>query len=203
MRSSDTERKKPRKKLIGTRTRNNWKKIIGDILETTKITFKDEEFHDIILGPCINNHKREFTVALKIKRLQMITGQIWQKIIGSVKYIDDLDTGHPTKLDILSHKRRFAMELKNRYNTTNSGSLKTVLDNLARYKRQHPKYEVIYAVINDRKPEVQDIYKTHDGIEYRYLSGTKLLKFIFGRGYKKIVNIYRKLFNAKYDLDSK
>ena len=55
-------------------------------------------------------------VALKVKQRQMKIGDIWQIAIGNYKDCQDLKVGHITGLDILSEKRKFIAELKNRTN---------------------------------------------------------------------------------------
>lgn len=63
-------------------------------------------------------------MALKEKQRQMKVGEIWQEVLGSYKECVNLKIGHETGLDILSHTKKFAIELKNRTNTDNASSKK-------------------------------------------------------------------------------
>ena len=107
-------------------------------------------------------------LALKEKQRQMKIGEIWQNAIGNYKDCQDLKVGHVTGLDILSDKRKFIAELKNRTNTDNASSKKTNFDKLAQFKIEHPEYTCIYANINDDTEEksLQSIIKKfhHNGI---------------------------------------
>lgn len=102
-------------------------------------------------------------------------------------------------LDLLSLERKFAVELKNRYNTDNSSAKRANLDKLVAFKKKHPDYEVIYAIINDRKEEGRDYYFEHNDVQIRGLSGCKLLMFIFGKDWNQILNYIHEELN-KYTL---
>ena len=88
--------------------------------------------------------------ALSIKQKQMKYGHIWQSVIGAYDSFMDLKEGHVTGLDVMSVQRKMIIEVKNRYNTDNSSSRKSCFDRLAKYKKDHPDFMCIYAVINDR-----------------------------------------------------
>jgi hypothetical protein len=68
--------------------------------------------------------------------------------LGSYDGFINLKVGHETGLDILSHTKKIAIELKNRTNTDNSSSKKSNLDKLAKFKKNNPTYICIYANIN-------------------------------------------------------
>jgi len=123
-------------------------------------------------------------VALKEKQRQMKIGDIWQTAIGDYKDCINLGTGHATGLDILSDRRKFIVELKNRTNTDNASSKKTNFDKLACYKIQHPEYTCIYANINDDTEEKssQTTVKKfqHNGVELEHHVGDQFLTYIFG-----------------------
>jgi len=72
---------------------------------------------------------------LKEKQRQMKIGEIWQEVLGNYNGCINLKIGHETGLDIISHTRKFAIELKNRTNTDNSSSKKSNLDKLAIFKK--------------------------------------------------------------------
>lgn len=78
----------------------------------------------------------------------MKIGEIWQEVLGNYKDFINLKIGHESGLDIISHKNKFIIELKNRTNTDNYSSKKANLDKLARFKKNNPEYKCIYGNIN-------------------------------------------------------
>lgn len=70
-----------------------------------------------------------------------------KKIIGLINDINDLGQGDETGLDLYSKKRKFIIELKNRFNTDNSSSRKANFNKLAKYKEKHKNFDCIYGVI--------------------------------------------------------
>ena len=134
-------------------------------------------------------------LALKEKQRQMKIGEIWQNAIGNYKDCQDLKVGHVTGLDILSDKRKFIAELKNRTNTDNASSKKTNFDKLAQFKIEHPEYTCIYANINDDTEEksLQSIIKKfhHNGIELEHHVGDQFLKYIFGDDTSAVVEFLK------------
>jgi hypothetical protein len=140
-------------------------------------------------------------VALKEKQRQMKIGEIWQSAIGNYKDCQDLKVGHITGLDILSEKRKFIAELKNRTNTDNASSKKTNFDKLAKFKKEHPEYTCIYANINGETLEKfsQTTVKKfqHNGVELEHHIGDQFLKYIFGDDTDTVVEFIKTTI-AKY-----
>jgi len=134
-------------------------------------------------------------VALKEKQRQMKIGEIWQVAVGNYKDCQDLKVGHVTGLDILSDKRKFIAELKNRTNTDNASSKKTNFDKLAKFKKEHPEYTCIYANINDDTEEKssQTTVKKfqHNGVELEHHIGDQFLKYIFGDDINAVVEFLK------------
>ena len=134
-------------------------------------------------------------VALKEKQRQMKIGEIWQNAIGNYKDCQDLKVGHVTGLDILSEKRKFITELKNRTNTDNASSKKTNFDKLAKFKTEHPDYTCIYANINDDTEEKssQTTVKKfqHNGVELEHHVGDQFLTYIFGDDTNAVVEFIK------------
>jgi hypothetical protein len=77
-------------------------------------------------------------LALKEKQRQMKIGEIWQEVLGSYNGFINLKKGHESGLDILSHTKKIAIELKNRTNTDNASSRKSNLDKLSDFKHKYP-----------------------------------------------------------------
>ena len=121
---------------------------------------------------------------LKEKQRQMKVGEIWQEVLGNYEDCVNLKIGHESGLDILSHTRKFAIELKNRTNTDNYSSKKANLDKLQRFKLANPDYVCIYANINadtEQKTLKGSVSKLlHNGVEIEHQIGYLFLKFILG-----------------------
>jgi hypothetical protein len=134
-------------------------------------------------------------VALKVKQRQMKIGDIWQIAIGNYKDCIYLKKGHVTGLDVLSHSRRLAIEVKNRTNTTNSDSKASVFNKLAKFKAENPDYTCIYANINDNTEEKssQATVKKfqHNGVELEHHIGDQFLKYIFGDDTNAVVEFLK------------
>jgi len=132
---------------------------------------------------------------LKEKQRQMKIGEIWQEVLGNYNGCINLKIGHETGLDIISHTRKFAIELKNRTNTDNSSSKKSNLDKLAIFKKNNPDYKCIYANINatTEKTTLQGSMKTimHDNVEIDIYTGYKFLNFILGDDRNAIIEFVK------------
>jgi|UniRef100_A0A6C0I9T3 hypothetical protein len=134
-------------------------------------------------------------IALKERQRQMKIGEIWQEVLGNYKGCINLKTGHETGLDILSHNRKFAIELKNRTNTDNASSKKSNLDKLAKFKLANPEYVCIYANINadtEKKTLKGSITKLlHNNVEIEHQIGYKFIKFILGDDTDAIIDFVK------------
>ena len=139
--------------------------------------------------------KKNKLLSLKVKQRQMKVGEIWQKTIGNYDEFIDLGIGHETGLDVISHTRKLAMELKNRTNTDNSSSKKTNLDKLSKFKKENGEYICIYANINSNTEQktLKGSNKkiTHDGVEIYHQVGYEFLTFIFGEKTEEIIEFVK------------
>lgn len=126
--------------------------------------------------------KQNKLLALKEKQRQMKVGEIWQEVLGNYDGFINLKVGHETGLDILSHTKKIAIELKNRTNTDNASSKKSNLDKLANFKKNNPDYICIYANINadtEEKTLTGSIRKIlHNGQELEHQVGYAFLQFM-------------------------
>jgi len=138
---------------------------------------------------------RNKSIILKEKQYQMKIGEIWQEAIGSFPGFINLYVGHDTGLDIISHTRKIAIELKNRTNTDNSSSKKTNLDKLASFKKSHPDYTCIYANINaDTKEKTlcsKKQYIYHNDVIIEKQIGITFLHTIFSNDMEDVVNFIK------------
>jgi hypothetical protein len=135
-------------------------------------------------------------ICLKEKQRQMKIGEIWQEVIGQYDGFINLKSGHESGLDILSHTKKIAIELKNRTNTDNSSSRKTNLSKLAQFKRKYPDYTCIYANINDdtEKKTLTGAkkYIYVDNMELQHQIGMQFLKYIFQEDKDEIIDFMKK-----------
>jgi len=143
--------------------------------------------------------KKNKLLLLKEKQYQMKIGEIWQEIIGNYDEFINLKIGHETGLDILSNKRKIAIELKNRTNTDNYSSKKFNLDKLAKFKKNNPEYICIYANINanTEKRTLQGYNKkiSHNGVEIEHQVGFEFLTYIFGEKTEKIIEFVKNIID--------
>jgi Eco47II restriction endonuclease len=142
--------------------------------------------NDILTYDILDTEKSKTNklLALKEKQRQMKVGEIWQEVLGSYNGFINLKIGHETGLDILSHTKKIAIELKNRTNTDNASSKKSNLDKLANFKKNNPEYVCIYANINadtEKKTLNGRIKKIlHAEVELEHQIGYEFLKFMLG-----------------------
>lgn len=138
-------------------------------------------------------------MALKEKQRQMKVGEIWQEVLGNYNGCVNLKIGHETGLDILSHTKKFAIELKNRTNTDNSSSKKSNFDKLAKFKKNNPDYVCIYANVNadtEKKTLEGSLKKIiHNGVEIEHQIGYEFLKFIMGDDTDLIIDFVKNTIN--------
>jgi hypothetical protein len=125
----------------------------------------------------------------------MKVGEIWQEVLGSYNDCINLKIGHETGLDIISHTKKFAVELKNRTNTDNASSKKSNIDKLAQFKKNNPEYICIYANINadtEKKTLDGSIKKImHNDVEIYHQIGYEFLKFILGSDTDLVIEFVR------------
>ena len=140
----------------------------------------------------ILDDESEFTMKMKIEELKrkqktMKYGEIWQVAIGNFPGWEDLGIGHETECDLRRLDNTAIVELKNKYNTCNSGSKKDLERKLTNYKKKNPNTECIWGIINEKngnkchkkiynvndesiiKWQGRDFLKyclTHEGIDY-------------------------------------
>lgn len=165
----------------------------------------DRTIHNILLRPenqvvtydilDTEKSKTNRLLALKEKQRQMKVGEIWQEVLGNYDGCANLKIGHETGLDILSHTKKFAIELKNRTNTDNMSSKKSNFDKLAKFKKENPDYVCIYGNINADTEEktLQGSTKKiiHNGVEIYQQIGYEFLKFILGNDTDSIIDFVK------------
>ena len=171
-------------------------KYLESLEESIKIILSREE-KDVLTFDILDTEKEraDKLIALKVKHRQMKRGEIWQEVLGNYDGCINLKIGHETGLDILSHTKKFIIELKNRTNTDNASSKKSNLDKLAKFRKSNPEYRCIYANINadtEEKTLHGSIKKLlHDGVELEHQIGYEFLKFIFGSDTELIIDFVK------------
>ena len=171
-------------------------KYLESLEESIKIILSREE-KDVLTFDILDTEKEraDKLIALKVKHRQMKRGEIWQEVLGNYDGCINLKIGHETGLDILSHTKKFIIELKNRTNTDNASSKKSNLDKLAKFRKSNPEYRCIYANINadtEEKTLHGSIKKLlHDGVEIEHQIGYEFLKFILGSDTELIIDFVK------------
>lgn len=165
-------------------------KIIYDILSKPK---KENINFDIL---DTEKSRKNKLIILKEKQYQMDVGNIWQQVIGNYDGFIDLKNGHKSGLDILSHEKKIAIELKNRTNTDNNSARKYNYNKLSKFKTENPEYKCIYANINadTEKKTLNGFHKKikNNDVEIEHYVGYDFLKLIFNNDVDKIIDVMKK-----------
>jgi uncharacterized protein YlaN (UPF0358 family) len=175
----------------------DWDTIISSVIKDSckNLSLQKCKYKDIILNDFIHTHQKQIIFAYRLKFIQMKLGDIWQKIMGYVDGIDNLGIGHKSGLDLKTsdnvETNKWICELKNSYNTDNSSSKHHNIKKLTNFVRENPEYQAIYAFVNSKNEEGDDVVVYHDDIPIRFLSGKKLLQFIFKEQYQNIVALFK------------
>lgn len=113
--------------------------------------------------------------ALK-RNISQQLGGFWQELLSNAQGYQNLKTGHASGCDLINHKRKHIIELKNKYNTMNSSSYHGVNMKMIGFMAEHPGYTGIIGIMNDKTREGRDIVNRY-GI--RELGGQRLIEFLF------------------------
>lgn len=116
--------------------------------------------------------------AHSMRQLQMKEGQIGQIVLGNFPGWEDLRRGHKSGLDIRKKDNSIVIELKNKYNTCNSGSRKAVLDKLSEYKKKYYKTKCIWGIINPKNKKKLHKKIIHNNVEIEKIQGTQLFSLV-------------------------
>ena len=158
-----------------------YKEVLKPIIETICNRPEKEYQHEgTIFGDNSVENIDKLKAAFEIKQKQMKEGDIAQKCIGLFPGWEDLGKGHETGLDCRRIDNSIIAEIKNKYNTINSGSGKTVKDKLANYKKKYPETRCILGIINPKIGCKNLITKfMHNGVELEKIEGIELFKLVF------------------------
>ena len=122
-------------------------------------------------------------IAFKQRQKQMKEGEIAQKVIGNWFGWEDLVKGHSSGIDCRKKDMSIILDVKNKWNTCNSGSKKALFDKLSKYKKENPKTRCVWAIVNP-KPGCKKLCEKiiYNGVEIEKIQGIELFKLVFSIG---------------------
>lgn len=115
------------------------------------------------------------------KKSEMAIGEFHQHLLGHVDGWVDLEQGHETGLDLMNEEKTIFMEIKNKVNTTNSGSGKTVFDKLKKVVDEYPNAVAYWGYI------VSKNYKNENRLWARHGNTDERIRRIGGKKVYEIV----------------
>lgn len=160
---------------------NLYKNRIKILIEKT-VNRKCKKFvyEPTILGDNSQENIEKLTIAHSIRQKQMKEGEIAQIILGNFIGWQNLKVGHKSGLDCRKLDNSIAMELKNKYNTCNSDSLKMVLEKLSKYKKFNPETRCVIGIVNPKKnTKILHEKFFYKDVEIEKLQGKELFKLVF------------------------
>ena len=155
-------------------------KSITEPVTTIMTRSKKEYVHETTY---FGNDSDEYVELMKnafhVRQIQMKEGDVAQTALGLFPGWEDLGIGHESGLDIRRLDNSIIIELKNKWNTCNSGSQKAILDKLASYKEKHPDTVCVWGIINAKPDTVSLSTKiNHNGQEIMKIQGVELFKLV-------------------------
>jgi hypothetical protein len=167
-------------KFINNFIKNYKIKLINIIKHSKKKYIEEYKYEATMFAPNTLEYKEKLKIAYEIKRIQMMEGEIAQQSIGLFYNWKNLKIGNKHGLDCMKNDNSIVIELKNKYNTMNHDSKKSVFDKLAEYKKQNNKTRCILGIINPRK-NTKKLSKViiHNNYEIEIIQGLDLFKLVF------------------------
>ena len=101
-----------------------------------------KQTNDVILSGLTDQIEE---AAYKLQILRIRIGHAWELVFTDYGFIKQ-----PSGIDLINHRRKIAIELKNGY-CINSIVKREVLRQLREFKAQRPRYTVILGFINDKR----------------------------------------------------
>ena len=141
-------------------------------------------------------------IAFKHRQKKMKEGELAQILIGNWYGWEDLGVGHSSGLDCRKKDNNFILDVKNKWNTCNSGSEKALCDKLSNYKKENPETRCIWAIVNP-KPNYTKLCEkiSHNGVTIEKIQGDELFKLVFTLGnvnYSTQIINFVKNYTSKY-----
>jgi hypothetical protein len=176
-------------------------KNINTLINTLYQRENKEYVHEpTMFGDDSKENIKMLEIAFKQKQKQMKEGELAQIIIGNWFGWEDLGIGHSSGLDCRKKDMSIVMDVKNKWNTCNSGSQKALFDKLSKYKKENPQTRCVWAIVNP-KPGCKKLYEKimYDGVEIEKIQGIELFKLVFSVGNinysMRIINIVKNYIN--------
>ena len=150
-----------------------------------KIIKRDAKSFDINEIDILDDGDSEYTInqmkeELKRKQKTMKYGEIWQFAIGNFPGWEDLGVGHYSECDVRKKDNSIIIEIKNKYNTVNSGGKKDVERKLMQYKKNNPDTECIWGIVNEKHNNSKhNLTYEIDGYKITKLQGKEFLSLVF------------------------
>ena len=144
---------------------------------------KNFVYEKTLFGNDTKTNIKYLKIAFELKQRQMKEGLVSQIIIGNWYGWEDLGIGDPTGLDCRKKDNSIIMEIKNKYNTLNYDSQKSVFNKLTSYKKYNKNTRCILAIVNPKigsKLLHQKII--YENITIEKIQGDELFKLIFTIG---------------------
>ena len=138
-----------------------------------------KQINDIVLTGITDTLEE---AAYKLQVLQMHVGSAWELVFPDYGF-----TKQPSRIDLINHRWKIAVELKNHYRI-NSIVRREDFCRLKEFKRQHPRYIVILGFINDKMTEGK--YRVKRGVHF--MSSKHFLQYIFKSNEGKIKRYLRR-----------
>ena len=163
---------------------------------------KEYVYEPTLFGDNSKENIKMLEIAFKQKQKQMKEGELAQIVIGNWFGWEDLGVGHSSGLDCRKKDMSVIMDVKNKWNTCNSGSQKALFDKLSKYKKENPKTRCIWAIVNP-KPDCKKLCEKiiYNGVEIEKIQGIELFKLVFNVGNinysTQIINIVKN-YISKY-----
>lgn len=158
-----------------------YKNIIRPLIATILNADRKEYAHEsTVFGNQDPEYIHNLEIAHKIRQIQMKEGDIAQTCFGKFYGWQDLGIGHSSGLDCMKLDGSVIIELKNKYNTCNSGSQLAILDKLAKYKIEHPETLCVWGIVNEKHGCKQLTQKIiHMGVEIYKIQGRDLFRLVY------------------------
>lgn len=157
-------------------------------------------FEPTVFGDNTPENEKLLEIAFKQRQKQMKEGEIAQTIIGNFIGWKDLGVGHISGLDCLKVDNTAIIELKNKYNTCNSGSQKSILDKLETYKNNNPDTRCIWGIVNPKYKSKLNEKLIHNGVVIDKIQGYELFKFVFKIGgvfyHEEIISFVKRIISS-------
>lgn len=153
-----------------------------------------------IFGDNSKENIKMLGIAFEQRQKQMKEGELAQILIGNWFGWEDLGIGHSSGLDCRKKDMSIIMDVKNKWNTCNSGSQKALFDKLSKYKKENPQTRCVWGIVNSKlgcKKLTEKII--HEDVEIEKIQGNELFKLVFTIGKinysNQIINFVRRHTN--------